>query len=110
MKASAVSRLLLVSSAVLCLAALFHAPSSATVPPQLAQPADMTVDEGATADQTLTGIDPDGDPLTFSKVLGPTFITVTTTNPGTGTAAGNVHLAPGFRDNGIYSPTVGVSD
>src|SRR5437762_3528960 len=98
MKASAVSRLLLVSCAVLCLAALSPAPSFATLPPQLAQPADMTVDEGATADQTITGTDPDGDPLTFSKVsLGPTFMTVTTTNPGTGTAAGNVHLAPGFR-------------
>src|SRR6267142_1062410 len=78
--------------------------------PTLAQPANMTVPEGATADQTLTATDPDGSPLSFSKVSGPTFMTVTTTNPGTGNAMGNVHLAPGFSDAGTHSAVVRASD
>jgi PKD domain-containing protein/VCBS repeat protein/cadherin-like protein/Big-like domain-containing protein len=78
--------------------------------PTLAQPANMTVSEGSTADQALTASDPDGDPLTFSKVAGPIFMTVTTTSPGAGTATGNLHLAPGFTDTGTYPATVRVSD
>src|SRR5206468_12473955 len=57
-------------------------------------PSNMTVDEGATADQVLTATDPDADVLTFTKVAGPAFMSVTTTNATTG----NVHLAPGFTD------------
>jgi PKD repeat protein len=78
--------------------------------PNLGQPANMTMDEGATANQTLNASDPDGDPLTFSKVAGPTFMTVTTTSSGTGTATGNVNLAPGFSDSGTYTASVRVSD
>jgi PKD repeat protein len=70
----------------------------------------VTVNEGATANQTLTATDPDGNALTFSKVSGPLFMTVTTTIPGTGTATGNVHLAPGFSDGGTYPAIVRVSD
>jgi hypothetical protein len=79
-------------------------------PPVLAQPANMTVNEGTTANQTLSATDPDGDPLTFSKISGPTFMTVTTTTPGSGTATGNVHVAPGFSDAGSYAATVRASD
>ena len=78
--------------------------------PTLIQPANMTVAEGATADQVITGTDACGDALTFSKVSGPTFMTVTTTTPGAGTATGNIHLAPGFSDAGNFAATVGVSD
>ena len=78
--------------------------------PTLVQPANMTVSEGATADQSLNATDPDGNPLTFSKVSGPTYMTVTTTTPGAGTATGNIHLAPGFSDAGTASATVQVSD
>jgi len=74
--------------------------------PVLTQPADMTVNEGDTADQTLNATDPDGDPLTFSKVLGPTFMTVGTVTSTTG----NVHLAPGFADAGTYTATVRADD
>src|SRR5437762_3073166 len=66
----------------------------------------MTVNEGATADQTLTATDPDGNALTFSKVAGPAYMTVTTTTPGTGTGTGNIHLAPGFSDAGTAAATV----
>ncbi len=71
--------------------------------PVLTQPSNMTVNEGATADQTLTATDPDaGDVLTFSKVSGPAFMTVS--------AAGVVHLAPGSTDAGSYTASVKVSD
>src|SRR5437773_866704 len=75
-------------------------------PPTLAQPANMTVNEGATADQILSGSDPDANPLTFSKVSGPTYLTVTTTNATTG----NAHLAPGFSDSGTATASISVSD
>ncbi|HEY3155118.1 MAG TPA: Ig-like domain-containing protein, partial [Candidatus Eisenbacteria bacterium] len=74
--------------------------------PTLSQPSNMTVDEGATADQVLTASDPDADALTFTKVAGPAFMTVTTTNATTG----NVHLAPGFSDSGTHGATVRASD
>jgi PKD repeat protein len=71
--------------------------------PVLTQPADMSVNENATADQQLTATDPDaGDVLTFSKVSGPAFMTVS--------GAGNVHLAPGSSDAGVYTGTVRVTD
>ena len=71
--------------------------------PVLTQPSNMTVNEGATADQTLTATDPDaGDVLTFSKVSGPVFMTVS--------GAGVVHLAPGSTDAGVYPASVKVSD
>ena len=79
-------------------------------PPALAPVANMTADEGATADQSITGTDPDGDALTFSKVAGPTYMTVTTVTPGTGTGTGNIHLAPGFLDAGTALATVRASD
>jgi hypothetical protein len=78
--------------------------------PVLAQPNNMTVNEGATADQALSATDSDGNPLTFTLVSGPTYATVSTTSPGTGTAAGNIHLAPGFSDAGTASASVRASD
>ena len=78
--------------------------------PTLSQPTNMTVNEGATADQTLNATDPDGNALTFSLASGPTYASVTTTAPGTGTATGNLHLAPGFSNAGTAAATVRVSD
>jgi len=78
--------------------------------PVLAAIANMTVTEGGTANQTIVATDPDGNALTFSKTAGPVFMTVTTTSPGTGTATGNIHLAPGLSDAGTYSATVTASD
>lgn len=79
-------------------------------PPVLVQPADMTVNEGSVQDQTLTATDADGDALTFTKTSGPAFMTVTTVTPGTGTATGNIHVAPGSSDAGTYSATVRATD
>src|SRR5207237_134298 len=78
--------------------------------PVLAQPANMTVNEGATANQALSATDADGQALSFTKTAGPAYATVTTTSAGTGTAAGNLHLAPGFSDAGTASASVSVSD
>jgi hypothetical protein len=74
--------------------------------PVLAPPASMVVVENHVADQALTATDEDGQALTFSKLSGPGYATVTTTDPGTGTASGSIHLAPGSADVG--SATVGV--
>jgi len=79
-------------------------------PPVLAQPSDMTVAAATTADQTLTATDSDGNPLTFSAVQPPLFVTVTTTNPGTGAATGNVHLAPNASDAGTRTQRIQVTD
>jgi hypothetical protein len=78
--------------------------------PVLTQPSAMVVNEGSTADQTITATDADGDPLTFSKLSGPAYATVTTTSPGTGTGTGNIHLAPGFSDAGGNSMVARASD
>src|SRR6185436_191241 len=66
----------------------------------------IVISEGCVWDQPVTGSDPDGDPLTFSKTAGPTFMTVTTTSPTTG----NIHLIPGFADAGVSAATVTASD
>src|SRR6185503_9381252 len=73
---------------------------------QLAQPANMTVLIGETADQVLSGSDPSGAPLTFTLNSGPSFVEVTTTGP----ANGNAHVAPGPGEQGAYGVTVQVSD
>src|SRR2546422_2963395 len=78
--------------------------------PVLAPISNMTVDEGGTANQAISGTDPDGNPLAFSKSSGPVFMTVTTLSPGTGSATGNIRLAPGFADAGTYSAAVLVTD
>src|SRR5690349_10404901 len=78
--------------------------------PVLNQPSNMSVSVAgcgpASEDQAISGSDPDGDPLTFSKVFGPTFMTVATTSPTTG----NIHIAPGPSDSGSYPATARASD
>src|SRR6185436_16265755 len=75
--------------------------------PTLNQPANMSVAQGGTSDQVITGTDPDGDALTFTKISGPTFMTVTTTNATTG----NIHLAAASLEPlGTSSATVQASD
>src|SRR5437867_3627965 len=66
----------------------------------------MTVNENATADQVITGSDPDGQALTFTKGAGPTFMTVSTTNGTTG----NINLAAEVADAGTYVATATASD
>src|SRR5207248_6413628 len=75
-------------------------------PPTMNPVAHMTVDEGSTADQAISGSDPDGDALTFQKYGGPAFMTVTTSTATTG----NIHVAPGASDANTYSAAVSAVD
>src|SRR6185295_10632968 len=78
--------------------------------PALDPPADMRVHAGLTADQAIQATDVDGDPLTFSVNAGPSYMTVTTTDPGSGSATGNIHLAPSLLDAGATTAIVAVYD
>ena len=80
------------------------------VAPVMVQPAPMSLPGGTTADQVLHATDGDGDPITFSKSFGPAYMTVTTVSPGTGSATGNVHLAPSLADQGVVSGGIVASD
>jgi len=64
------------------------------------------VDEGQTDDKAIGAVDPDGDPLTFQKITGPLYLTVSPTGP----SSANAHLAPGFSDAGIAPASIRVSD
>jgi hypothetical protein len=78
--------------------------------PSLVAPSDMTVNEGAVAEQDLEASDPDGDPVTFAVASGPSYVSVTTLDPGTGLATGRVHLAPGGADAGSATAVLEASD
>ena len=78
--------------------------------PILAAIGNMTVNPGATADQTITATDADGNSLTFGKSFGPAFVTVSTTSPGTGSAEGLIHAAPAASDVGTNQVGVTVTD
>ncbi len=84
--------------------------TSANQAPFMDQPNDMSVPEGTIADQSLRATDSDGDPLDFTKVFGPSFVSVTTVDPDSGTATGNVRVAPAFSDAGSYFVEIAVSD
>lgn len=84
--------------------------TSAGNPPFLYYLNNMTVRAGSTADQSLYASDSDGDPVTFSKSAGPSYMTVSTTSPGAGSAYGNLHLAPGANEFGTTGGTVRASD
>ena len=74
--------------------------------PVLQPTVDMTVQAGLTAEQDLHATDRCANPLTFSKVSGPAFVTVTTIDATTG----RVHVAPTANDVGSYPVTVAASN
>ena len=78
--------------------------------PVLESLTDVTVPEGTMLDVGLTATDLDGEPLSFSLSSGPSWTTVTTLDPGTGTATGNLRLAPTYIDAGSALVTVSVTD
>src|SRR5213594_235873 len=87
-----------------------RAQSVSDAAPVLIAPAPMRLRQGATADQTLFASDDDGDPIWFSKMFGPAYMTVTTLNAGSGSATGNVHLAPTLADQGTEIGGIKASD
>jgi len=95
----------------------FHADGLAFAPggsgnqsPVLGSPADMSVAAGENAIQSLAATDADHQSLTFAKASGPSFLYVATTNPGAGTASGEIRLAPTSRDLGSATGVVSVTD
>ncbi len=79
-------------------------------PPQLAQPATMVLAEGSTADQDLTASDPDGSLLSFSKISGPSYVTVSPKSSVPGAAVADLHVAPGYLDAGRGLGEIRVDD
>src|SRR5712671_1859459 len=71
---------------------------------------DLNVEETATLEQALVARDADGNPLEFSKGAGPSFMAVTTVDPGAGLASGLIRLTPGYSDAGSTIASVQVSD
>lgn len=78
-------------------------------PPHLSQPAAMSVDENATADQAVTATDPDGGTITVSRMAGPAYMTVQPNGSGASSTWG-VHLAPGYFDAGDSIGRIQASD
>ncbi|TMQ51429.1 MAG: hypothetical protein E6K71_00390 [Candidatus Eisenbacteria bacterium] len=78
--------------------------------PRLTPPIAMVVPTGGNAVQPITANDPDGQPLSFTKISGPSFLYVTTLDRGTGTARGEIRVAPFASDAGSASASVSVSD
>lgn len=69
--------------------------------PVLGLLAPITVNEGATANVTLTATDAENDPLTFTVMNAPAFVSQ---------MGAALTIAPGFTNSGMYSLTIIVSD
>ena len=70
----------------------------------------MVVTEDQTLDQVIHANDANGDPVTFHKIDGPSFMDVQTLESGNGSALGRIRLTPGPNHAGFYFATVGGSD
>jgi len=78
--------------------------------PSFGQPGPIRVVENRTADLALTATDEDGQSLSFTKLSGPDYVTVSTTDPGSGQGSGVVRAAPQSSDVGGANVVVRVSD
>ena len=88
----------------------FGTGGSPNQPPLLNQPGSMAVLTGELASQEITATDADQQPLTFGKAAGPSFMTVSNTGQGIGTATGTIALTPLASDVGTSTGTVSVTD
>jgi PKD domain-containing protein len=78
--------------------------------PVMGPVADMSVAEGAVAEQTIHATDPEGAPLTFVKISGPGYMSVSTITTGPPDASGTIRLEPDFFSAGTAQGVVGASD
>jgi PKD repeat protein len=78
----------------------------ANSPPGLNPVDGMTLREGSTADQVLSGFDLDGDPLNFQLIGAPPFASI---SPIDGSSA-TLHLSPDYGSAGSYVATVQMDD
>jgi hypothetical protein len=61
---------------------------------------DMAVFGGSTAEQQVFARERDGLPVSFSRCYGPDYVSVSTVEPGTGSAMGLIRLSPGEQERG----------
>jgi PKD repeat protein len=78
--------------------------------PTLVQPNPIRVIENRTADQFVTANDDDGQSLSFTKVSGPDYVTVSTAEPGSGQGLGLIRVVPASADVGMANVVVRASD
>ncbi|HET9250561.1 MAG TPA: FG-GAP-like repeat-containing protein [Candidatus Eisenbacteria bacterium] len=76
----------------------------------LAQPVDMEVVAGESAEQALHAYDASGDPLSFFIRHGPGYLSVSTSIPGDGLAEGLVRALPGPAGAGLDTAWIAVTD
>ena len=80
----------------------FHIVVNETVPVHnqiLCPPVDMLVPQGQVAEQRLHAVSPDGNPVQFLLVSGPSYVTVSTTSPDPSNATGLVRATPSGSEN-----------
>ena len=61
---------------------------------------DMPVFAGRTAEQEVFARERDGLPVSFTKCYGPDHVSVSTVEPGNGSAIGLIRLSPGEKESG----------
>lgn len=71
-------------------------------PPTIAPIVLPPMNEGTTQDVVVVATDPDGDPITLTALLLPSFATFTDNGDGTGL----LRFAPGFSDSGPHSVAI----
>ena len=80
-------------------------------PPVFVPVPELVVLEGTVLNQPIFASDEDGDHVTFTKLSGPAYLTITTAPPDTGiTTTGIARLAPGLTDAGTSVASVQASD
>jgi len=80
-------------------------------PPVFVPAPDLVVLEGTVLNQPIFASDDDGDHVTFTKLSGPAYLTITTAPPDTGiTTTGTARLAPSLTDAGTAVASVQASD
>lgn len=75
-------------------------------PPQITAIADHQVVEGMVVNIPISATDAEGQTIALTKQAGPAFATVTDNGGGNG----NLRLAPGMSDSGVYTVTVRAAD
>lgn len=79
-------------------------------PPSLTRLADNPIPAGTAERLRMEATDRDGDPLTFRLTQGPSFVSVSTLDPGHGVAQGQIRIEPDSCVQGPAECLIEVSD
>ena len=71
---------------------------------------EMLVPQGQVVEQQLHAVSPDGNPVQFHLVSGPSYVTVSTTSSDPSSATGLVRAAPGGSESGTATVEVAATD